>query len=219
MAHEIGRVLLLLGDARRAGNATYAGASPTVAAIAGRAGLSEHDTRAAINDLLPTGCIVRQRDRVGRKCADARWARGFELGPRDDVRGPGRRPRLVKLALLIEPSLACGDLMDVLLRRTGVLAMQATNGEEAARLLEHIGFDLVVVESSIAGSHDGGALGCAMRVAGCDHTLLLRRQDARTDCDSQAVSGHLTLAKPFSTREFDAALERLSIGTMAALPR
>lgn len=220
MAFEIARVLLLLAGARRERQEAHAAAPPTVTAIAGRAGLSEHDARAAIHDLLPTGCVVRQRDRVGRQNADARWARGFELAPRDDIRGPGRRPRLVKLALVIEPSLACGDLLDVLLRRAGVLAVQVTTGEEAVRLLEQIGFDLVVVDSAAAASGPGaGALARAIRGASCDHTLLLRRAGAPADLDHRAIGGQATLAKPFGVREFDDALERLNIGALAALPR
>lgn len=214
MGREIARVLLPLVDGRSSGD----GVSPTVATLAGHAGLSAQVVRAAVHDLLATGCVIHQRERRGRRSDEARWARGVELAPRGTTRGPGRRPRLVPLALLIEPDLACGDLMDVLLRRAGVLAVQATNGDEAVRLLAEIGFDLVLVDSSSAMSHPGaGALARAIRTAACGHTVLLRRRDAPVALDHRAVGLGVTLGKPFSIREFDAAIEQMSLGAMTAL--
>jgi CheY-like chemotaxis protein len=217
MAYEIGRVLLTLLEPGAGEGGRNA---PSVATIASRASLSEHDARAAVHDLQPTGVVIRQRERRGRTSADARWARGYELAPRGDVRGPGRRPRLVKLALLLDPDLPCGDLMDVLLRRVGVLAVQVTSPSEAVRLLEHIGFDLILVDS-MAGAESPGpsALARATRAAACDHAVLLRRPDAPADLDHQAVGCHVTLSKPFSVREFDSVLGWVGLGSMVALPR
>jgi CheY-like chemotaxis protein len=203
MACEMGRVLQVLLETATGGERQTA---RSIASIATRAGLSEHDARAAVHDLQPTGVVVQQRK--GRGASDGRWARGYELAPRAEVRGPGRRPRLVKLALLAEPSRACGDLMDVLLRQTGVLAVQATTGAQAVRLLDHIGFDLVVIDSALATEPPGVAsLGRAMRSAACDHGVLLRRPDAPAVMSHQAAGCQVTLAKPFSVQEFKAVLK------------
>lgn len=217
MAYEIARVLLLLADPSAEEGALV---SPSVATIAERAGLNEHDARAAVNDLVLTGVVLRQRERKGRASSDARWARGYQLAPRGDIRGPGRRPRLVKLALLVDSNLACGDLMDVLLRQAGLFAVQATTGREARWLLRHIGFDLVMVDSEMASEAPGtSALAQAIHAAACDHTVLLRRPDAPTDLHHQLVGGQATLAKPFGTHEFDAVLSWLGVGAVTTLSR
>jgi CheY-like chemotaxis protein len=216
MAYEMGSVLQVLLETATGGACQTA---RSVASIATQAGLSEHDARAAVHDLQPTGVLVQQRERKGRGASDARWARGYELAPRSEVRGPGRRPRLVKLALLAEPSPACGDLMDVLLRQAGILAVQVTNVVRAVRLLDRIGFDLVIMDSALAAESPGGAsLVRAMRAAACDHAVLLRRPDAPEEMSHQAAGCQVTLAKPFSVHEFEAVLSWVGVGPLVALP-
>jgi hypothetical protein len=93
MAYGMARMLLALVDCTRPNSARAAVAptlAPTVANLAGRTGLTEHDARAAVHDLQSTGVVLRQRERRRRHPADARWALGYELAPRGVVRGPGR---------------------------------------------------------------------------------------------------------------------------------
>jgi DNA-binding response OmpR family regulator len=126
----------------------------------------------------------------------------------------------VKVALLVEPDLACGDLMDVLLREASVLAVQVTSVPEALCLLNAIGFDLVMADSSIAANKlDGDARGSAIRAAACDHVILLRRPDAPAELPQRSLGFQLALSKPFSEREFGAILSYVGLAGVEALPR
>jgi hypothetical protein len=47
--------------------------------------------------------------------------------------------------------------------------------------------------------------------------VLLRRPNAATGLDHHAFGSGVTIVKPFSVREFDAALDRVSLSAMTAL--
>jgi hypothetical protein len=236
MAHELGRVMLALTAARELADARAprapkdAPAALTTLDIAHQTGLSEREARAALRELLPTGCIVRFRVRFGRQRDYARWAHGFQLAPERDVRGPGRRPRLSQMALVVEPSVVCGDLIDVLMRRTGVLAVQARSGADAQRLLRRFGFEVVLADADAASEAPGlAALTRLARAAGCGPLLLLERSGlplsypitgsarlvaadrgaAATDRLARVAGHPAALRKPFTPEGFEAVLQRL----------
>jgi hypothetical protein len=220
MAYELGRALLALETAARPHRAAHVSgdmaSSLPIVEIARGAGLSEHDARAALHDLLPTGCIVRRRVRLGRQRDFARWAHGFQLAPEREVHGPGRRPRLAELALVVESSLPCGDLLDVLLRRSGMLSAQAVTIEEALRLLACIGFDLVVLDDACATelSHMQ-SLASATQRAGCGPMMLLSAAGAGRQPYYPAQT-RLVLAKPFAPRQFVDAISGMGVGIPTA---
>jgi CheY-like chemotaxis protein len=222
MAAELGRVLLAL--ARESGAAAGGSAGPdtlppSTAEVGRLVHLSERETRAALRDLLPTGTIAQQRVRLGRQRDFARWAHGFELAPVREMRGPGRRPRLCQIALLLEPNEACGDLLDVLLRGVGMLAVQVTTVQDALCLLNRIGFDLVVLDASAATTPPGlSTLMHAIHAAACGPIILTRGPGAPGDVASYAHAVRALLAKPFTPREFDATLSKLRVGTAALRP-
>src|SRR5260221_5650185 len=64
--------------------------------------------------------------------------------------GRGLWPPITPRALVVEPSTACGDLLDVVLRNAGVWAMQASSAGEVVRLLDHMAFEVVVEDAEAA---------------------------------------------------------------------
>ena len=181
MAYEMGRVLLTLARAadpadhrdlfRDQRAQTDVAAAPSTAEVSQLAEMPETEARAALRELLLTGCVVRQRVKLGRQRDFARWAHGFQLASERDERGPGRRPRLTQLALIIAPSVPCGDLLDVLLRQNGMLPAQVVTAAEAHCLLGRMGFELVVLESDAAQAAGAGPLAEAIHAAGCGAIL------------------------------------------------
>jgi hypothetical protein len=206
MAYEIGRLLLALAEAD----------TPlTIADLAQRTDIDECLVRSGMRDLLETGCLTRARQ-PRRRAQDipSRWGHGYELGPEREVRGLGRRPRLVQLALLIEEDLSCGDYVDVLLRDAGILSAQVVHPGEAHRLLARLGFDLVVADAaSCLPSPGPQRLAAAVRSAGCISSLLLgSRKDAFPEL-ARTFDAHTTLHKPFTPQLFAQTLAHLGLGT------
>lgn len=221
MPYELGRVLLALaqaGSQRNAGEPDRHGApAPSTSEVGRLAQLTERETRAALRDLFPTSCIKQQRVRLGRQRDFARWAQGFELAPQRELWGPGRRPRLCQLALLVEPNKACGDLLDVILRRIGVLAVQVVTVEEALRLLKHIGFDLVVLDAEMAAAPaELSALMRASHAAACGPAVLLSMPGAQLDLPAHGRYIRAQLTKPFTPQAFESTVSGLGIGTAAS---
>lgn len=235
MAYELGRVVLTLEAAASAAQEQAArprmphvshaahvvrGAeapAPSTAEVSQLAAVAETEARAALRELLLTGCVVRQRVKLGRQRDFARWAHGFQLAPTRDERGPGRRARLTPLALVIEPSLPCGDLLDVLLRRAGVLPVQVVSAQEARRLLGRLGFELVVVESEAAQPVGMGPLVEAVHAAGCGAILWLTPPGAASAPRAFWRHPAVTLPRPFSPDAFAGALAGLGTGTFDPL--
>lgn len=227
MAYEIGRVLLTLEqaanalDERRtdgqAGDREAESLAPSTAEVSQLAAVSETEARAALRELLLTGCVVRQRVKLGRQRDFARWAHGFHLAPVREERGPGRRPRLAQLALIVEQSVPCGDLLDVLLRRNGLLAAQVVSPWEARRLLGRLGFELVVLESEAPQPVGTGPLVEAIHAAGCGTLLWLTPPGAVSTQGGYWRHPSATLARPFTPAAFEEALARLGIGSFDPL--
>jgi CheY-like chemotaxis protein len=225
LGYEFGRTLLALaaapgraeggrGSLRAADEAAF-----PIAEVARLAELTEHETRASLHDLLPTGCLVREPVRLGRRREYAPRSFGFRLAPIHDMRGPARRPRLRPIALVLEPSAACGDLIDILLRRVGLLAVQALDVSEALRLLSWIGFELVVADARAAAESPGyAALARAVRAAGCGPLLATTDAHVRDEQDVRALGPRAAVEKPFAPAAFEAAVTRLGVGTASPVP-
>lgn len=221
LAYEFGRVLLTLaGAAQRLATSPSAGMEPASAPssmeVAALAQVSEREARAVLHDLLPSGCVLREHVRLARQRACARWAHGFRLAPEREIRGPGRRPRLSQLALLIEPSVPCGDLVDVVLRRCGLLTVQAVDTDEAMRLLGCIGFELVLADDGAVASLGWEGLARATCVAACGPLVALT---TRPQLDHRSVPrARATLRKPFTPEALEAIVSRHVAGSTLSFP-
>jgi hypothetical protein len=125
MAYELGLVLLALADAVvSVSTRDPKGGALAVDAVASQTQLSEHVVGTVLRTLHTLGCLVRDRSHSAATAGMARrWVDGFLLAPASALRGRGRRPPVAPRALLVEPSVACGDLLDVVLRQAGVWAV------------------------------------------------------------------------------------------------
>ena len=223
MAYEVGRVLLTLeqaatgADERGADVREGALPAPSTVEVSQLAAISETEARAALRELLLTGCVARQRVKLGRQRDFARWAHGFHLAPAREERGPGRRARLTQLALIVEPSVPCGDLLDVLLRRNCLLPAQVVSPWEARRLLGRLGFELVVLDADAASPVGTGPLLEAMHAAGCGAMLWLTPRAAASTAGGYWRHPSATLSRPFTPQAFDAALSSIGIGSFDPL--
>ncbi len=123
------------------------------------------------------------------------------------------------LALLLEPSVTCGDLLDVLLRRAGVVAVQALSTLEARSLLARVGFDVVVADAGTAAEPPGSAaLARAAHMAGSGPLLALTDRHMVDEDEMRALDASAVVYKPFTPRGFEAVVAHLDVGSAMAMP-
>ena len=129
--------------------------------------------------------------------------------------GRGRWPPITPRARVVEPSTACGDLLDVVLRNAGVWAMQASSAGEVVCLLDHMAFEVVVADAEAAAvpRHSGG-LGRAIQAAGCGPVLAITRPALYNPPQIAALGAQAEVRKPFTPETSAALVSSLGVGTL-----
>lgn len=153
----LGRIILDLVECERARErahdggirlrAGHDGAAPprTATNLAAGVGLTPTQVRVAANELVRARCLRRRRMTTTRMENSGRYSQGYFLPAPAEERGPGRNPRLRPVALLIESNRVIMDAMGRVLRELGALPVGVSELSEARRVLEHLGFELVVL--------------------------------------------------------------------------
>jgi hypothetical protein len=128
--------------------------------------------------------------------------------------GRGRWPLITPRALVVDPSAAYGDRLDVVLRNAGVWAMQASSAGEAVRLLDHMAFELVAAAEAAAVPAHIGRLGRAIQAAGCGPVLALTRLSRYEPAQLAALGARAEVSTPFTPETFAALVSSLGVGTL-----
>jgi hypothetical protein len=165
--------------ARRAEGAAHDGVAPgaTAAELAAELTIPATQARSAAAELVRARCLILGRAPTSRHGDSGRYAQAFSLPAASAERGVARGPRLYPVALVVGAQPAAAHQLGTALRQAGVLPVAAGDTEAALRILEYLGFELVVLcEGSGSGAlhtADRARMREAARRAGCGPVLVV----------------------------------------------
>jgi hypothetical protein len=148
----------------------------TAAALAAQVGTTESQIRVWASKLVAAGCLSEDRVSVFRQSC-ARRVHVYQLPPRAEQHGRGRRPRWNPVALVVDPICVAAEHTALQRATEGMLGVAVAARGDALRLLNHLAFELVAhVQPAPAADGDEAALDglrAAAHSANCGPVLLL----------------------------------------------
>jgi hypothetical protein len=202
----LGQILLILAERVQSAPLSRNGAGATAGELGDLLGLSAAQVRTCTADLARARCVRVSRMPVERRNESGRYAQAFSLPSRMEERGPARASRLHPVALLIEPEPRAADRAGHVLRELSMLPMAVETIDQALTLLDHLGFDLVLVNVPPDGAAYLAAmdrLRAAAAQAGCGPLLVIGDSDMALAAPLRA---HAVLASADDPRELRSAL-------------